>query len=182
VAECEELNRERLQRERDDEEKAKEARRWAALSREEQEAESWRELFIEEEVEKLLKTVRNGTTTKAKHKEIKMKEVKKVKWNKKNRDILKAIKDEAWEPTSNLTGFGCDGIDEILGNGWLIDLQCGCNDHSNGINDILKTLDCTREELQEVFDWYNSGPYARAAKKYNRNRKEEYEELRQGIR
>ena len=104
---------------------------------------------------------------------------KSIKWNKKNRDILKAIKEEAWEPTSNLIGFSDDGIDESLSNGWLIDLECGCNDYDEEINNILTTLDCTRKELQEVFNWYNSGPYARAAKKYNRNRKEEFEELRQ---
>ena len=60
VADCEELNRERLQKERDDEKKATEARRWAALTPKEKEIEKAFRRMVERETVKLLKVFRSG--------------------------------------------------------------------------------------------------------------------------
>ena len=88
-----------------------------------------------------------------------------------------AFDDGAWYGPMDMVSEG----DQDLVNGWLIDLSQGTDDYIEDIQRVCLRLDCTREELQAVFNYYQAKLYPQEARRYNAERLAEYEDMRKAV-
>lgn len=101
-----------------------------------------------------------------------------MKRTKKNSEILRAVRYVAFDEAAWYGPMGLVDEGRDLVSGWLIDLSQGTSDYTEEIQRLCVRLDCTRQELQEVFDYYRAEIYPKEAKKYNAQQRRDYIEMR----